>query len=225
MVEINSSDYHDFVIKRGTLIGEFDQMYKKSSQVPWHQDEQENWIDIRLTIEILRGYGPFDFICDFGCGLGYFIDIIYNKLGTSKCTRIGYDISKNCCSLPKGLFPEVDFRRLNLMDPHINSDICVFSDYNKKIFTMRATLWYVCPSLPNVISNLSQIIKTNELLLISQNFPPLNSNFFGRDIISSPESLINHFKPNFTPIKWLWLEDHILRSNDNWFIALLKRTD
>jgi len=42
MVKINSDDYHDYVIKNGKLIGEFDQMYLKSKNIPWHQDKQEN---------------------------------------------------------------------------------------------------------------------------------------------------------------------------------------
>lgn len=38
---IDSTDYHDYVIKEGKLIGEFEQMYQKSDGVPWHQNEQK----------------------------------------------------------------------------------------------------------------------------------------------------------------------------------------
>ena len=38
MAEIQSTDYHDFVFQEGKLVGEFEQMYRKSAQVPWHQD-------------------------------------------------------------------------------------------------------------------------------------------------------------------------------------------
>jgi hypothetical protein len=68
MVNINSNDYHDFVIKDGRLVGEFEQMYVKSSDIPWHQDEQEDWLDVRLTVQLLEEYAPFDYICDFGYG-------------------------------------------------------------------------------------------------------------------------------------------------------------
>jgi|TARA_B100000315_G_scaffold178802_1_gene167474 hypothetical protein len=40
--EIKSDDYHDYVIKDGRLIGEFEQMYKNSRDIPWHQDRQED---------------------------------------------------------------------------------------------------------------------------------------------------------------------------------------
>ena len=31
--------YQDYVIKDGTLIGNFEEMYHESSEIPWHQDE------------------------------------------------------------------------------------------------------------------------------------------------------------------------------------------
>ena len=72
-MEINSNNYRDFVFKDGKLIGEFEQMYQKSEEVPWHQDktaatwhgrigsngieaafEQEN---IKTVLEAGGGYG------------------------------------------------------------------------------------------------------------------------------------------------------------------------
>ena len=29
----------DYVIKNGKFIGQFEQMYRESSEIPWHQDE------------------------------------------------------------------------------------------------------------------------------------------------------------------------------------------
>ena len=52
-------------------MAEFEEMYRNSSAMPWFQDEQGNWIDVRLTKEMLRDLGKFDEIHDFGCGTGY----------------------------------------------------------------------------------------------------------------------------------------------------------
>jgi hypothetical protein len=94
MVEINSDDYHDYVIKNRRLIGEFDQMYRKSRNTPWHQDEQENWLDIRLTIEFLKEYGSFGLISNFGSGYGYFLNQIARYCETGNPVQYGYDVSK-----------------------------------------------------------------------------------------------------------------------------------
>ena len=105
MVEINSDDYHDYVIKDGRLIGEFEQMYSKSRNTPWHQDEQENWLDIRLTIEFLKEYGLFDLISDFGSGYGYFLNQISQYCGTDNPVLHGYDVSKTASKIIKPVLP------------------------------------------------------------------------------------------------------------------------
>ena len=73
-----STDYHDYIFREGKLIGEFEEMYRNSSTTPWHQDEQENWIDVRLKKEILQDLGRFHQIHDFGCGTGHYLDLIVN---------------------------------------------------------------------------------------------------------------------------------------------------
>src|SRR3989304_10537934 len=121
MVEINSDDYHDFVIKNGQLIGEFEQMYGKAKDVPWHQDKQEDWLDIRLTIEMLRKYSPFDYICDFGCGLGFFLEILKRKVGTTKSRLFDLDVSPTCCRKAKEIFPNIEFCVFDLMKDDNNN--------------------------------------------------------------------------------------------------------
>ena len=115
MTIINSIDYHDYVIKDVQLIGEFDQMYRNSQAVPWHQDKQEDKLDIRLTLELLKEYSPFDYICDLGCGLGYFLDQMKRILGLETTRLVGYDISPACCKKGKSLFSKMDFHELDLM--------------------------------------------------------------------------------------------------------------
>lgn len=116
MVEIHSDDYHDFVIKSGKLIGEFDQMYQKSKEIPWHQDKQVDWLDIRLVTELLKEYSPFDGITEFGCGLGYFLEILKRILGKEGCKCVGYDVSPTCCKKAKEIFSDFEFRMLDLME-------------------------------------------------------------------------------------------------------------
>ena len=222
MDEINSTDYHDFVIKNGKLIGGFDQMYKKSNQIPWYQDTQENWLDIRITVELLKEFAPFDYICDFGSGLGYLLDILHKSSGTPNCKLIGYDISQTCCNNAKIQFPKVFFQQLDLKKTE-NKKIVDNDQYNRRLFTIRGTPWFVFPSMTNVIKTIANFTKPHDLLLIAQNFPPLKSNFVGKEIIPSPEAVITHFNPFFIPVKTIYLEDRLSTGNDNWFIGVFKR--
>ena len=71
-----SNDYHDYVFKNGKLIGEFEQMYQKSKDIPWHQDKAADSLDYKITLAISSAISPFDEICEIGCGLGYFLEAL-----------------------------------------------------------------------------------------------------------------------------------------------------
>jgi hypothetical protein len=88
-----STVYHDYVFRNGKLVGEFEEMYRNSATTPWHQDEQENWIDVRLTKQMLRDLGRFDAIHDFGCGNGHYLNLIVEHSLATNGKSYGYDIS------------------------------------------------------------------------------------------------------------------------------------
>ena len=222
MVDINSDDYHEFVIKSGKLIGEFEQMYQKSKDIPWHQNEQEDWLDIRLTMELLNKYSPFDSISDFGCGLGYFLDILARKVGRSDCKLIGYDISPTCTQKAKKMFPSIEFHNFDLMKDNKQMDKEKRRE-EKRLFAIRGTLWYVFPNMMNVVENISKKTGEGDYLVVSQNFPPLESDFVGKNIIPNPEAIIDRFSKYFSPLSTVWLEDKTSEGNDNWFIGVFLR--
>lgn len=221
---INSNDYHDFVFQNGVLIGEFEQMYQKSDQIPWHQDYQEDWLDIRITIELLKKIGPFDMVCDFGSGLGYFLNILRKAVTVPGSKIIGIDISETACIKAKETFPDLSF---------IPSDFTklygsrLFKDLNfsNRLFVIRGTLWYVFPHIEDVLLNIALHMERRDTLLVSQNFPPLDCNFVGKNVFPNPDSVISVFSGKFTIIQSVWLQDHNSSGNDNWFIGLFKKKE
>lgn len=104
-----SKDYHDYVFKNGKLIGDFEGMYRHSDGVPWHQNKQAKWIDVRLTKELLKDLKPFDEIHDYGCGLGYYLDLIHKILGgADKMLWVRYftiSMSESKAFVPQTHFP------------------------------------------------------------------------------------------------------------------------
>ena len=109
-----SKDYHDYVFRDGKLVGEFEEMYRHSATVPWHQDEQENWIDIRLTREMLKDLGSYDEIHDLGCGTGHYLELIKRDFLLPEGKGYGYDLSVTACNLARDLFPLREFAVLDL---------------------------------------------------------------------------------------------------------------
>ena len=59
-----STDYHDYVFRNGKLVGDFEGMYRNSSAIPWHQDEQNEWVDVRLLRAMMHDMPCFDEIVD-----------------------------------------------------------------------------------------------------------------------------------------------------------------
>jgi SAM-dependent methyltransferase len=227
MVEINSDDYHDYVFKKGKLIGEFEQMYQKSKDIPWHQDKKDaDRLDYKIALSIASTVSPFDEICDIGCGLGYFLDAL-KILGTDDCKLTGFDISQTATKRAKEIFPDFIFKVIDVTESHKTFKTKVSSEQNitkqRKLTAIRGFFWYVFPHMDNVIRNISHLVDKEQYLLISQNFPPLDDEFIGKNVIPNPDKLLNLFAPNFMPVVTNWLEDKQSNDNDNWFTTLMMR--
>ena len=110
---VNSNDYHDYVFKDGKLVGEFDQMYQKSKDIPWHQDKDPERLDCKIALSILETKAPYSSILDIGCGLGYFTDEIH-KFCTKDGNTIGTDISPTAVDKARKLFPNLRFEVLDI---------------------------------------------------------------------------------------------------------------
>jgi len=213
-----SKDYHDYVFRDGKLVGEFEEMYQLSENVPWRQDEQADWVDVRLTTEMLRDVGPFDELHDLGCGLGYYLSLMSRQLGTKDCRSVGYDVSPTACQKAASLFPRAEFLPLDLTvgtegRPRVGGGL-------RRLFMIRGTLWYVFPKLGRVIETIGSLMAEDDTLLVVQNFPPLHSTFVGKEVIPDHRALVQHFSQQFEVKRSLWYEDTLKTANDNWFIGI-----
>jgi SAM-dependent methyltransferase len=216
MSNFKSKDYHDYVIREGKLIAEFEEMYRNSETIPWHQNEQEKWIDIRLTKEMMSDEVNLERSIDYGCGTGHYLDILVRNLGGK---GIGFDISPTAITLAEKNFSNYFFCVGDLMVQNFKFDLHTVE--GKSLHTIRGTLWYVFPKMSIVIENLIRHMSVNDILLVVQNFPPLNSNFVGKDVIPNPEALTDFLLSNKSLIleKKIWYEQNINNNNDSWFIG------
>ncbi len=94
---------------------------------------------------------------------------------------------------------------------------------SKSLFVIRGTLWYVFPKIENVVENIAAIMNESGLLLIVQNFPPLDSNFVGKDILPNYKAIEARFQRHFEVIRSIWYQDLLRNKNDNWYIGLFKK--
>jgi len=182
---MKSTDYHDYVIKNGKLIGDFEGMYKFSSELPWHQDATAYWVNASLLLELIAAYQPYETISEIGCGLGYFSDRLQRKMANSKIT--GYDISATAVAKAAELFPAITFQQLDIRKKPGKTADCVIC---------KEIMWYIFPQLDQVISNVDEMLSDNGIVCISQYFPP-NPDYVGHEVINSPEHLRDIFGKHF----------------------------
>lgn len=179
----HSTDYHAYVFKGGKRVGKFDDMYKYSTEIPWHQDKTAYAVFSNIDIAILKQF-KYNTVCEIGCGLGYFSNRLLKELSlkSKKLKVTGIDISKTVVIKAAKKFPEIKF---------IAADLTKESYLVKKNFDLvvvKEVLWYVCHKLDKFLRNSINLIKDRGFLYVSQSFPT-NDNWVGKEIIDSPEAL------------------------------------
>ena len=217
----HSKDYHDYVIRDGRLIGEFEAMYRHAEGVPWHQDEQASWMDVRLTTEMLRDLPKFSEVHDLSCGLGYYLDLLLKAAGTKGARGYGYDISSTACEKARSLFPDYSFRTFDMTLPADAARLAAAAaPVERRLFVNRGTLWYVFPKIAGVVDATHALMRAGDLLLVAHNWPPLDKPFVGKDVLPDHHALLRHFAARFESVRYIWYHDSIRTANDNWFIGL-----
>lgn len=199
----HSPDYHDYVFKNGKLIGKFNDMYKYSKEVPWHQDKSHRFSFSDIDIAILKQY-KYDTICDIGCGLRYFSTRLYKELRSNQSKHpnvSGIDISEEAIQKAKSLFPYIRFIKSDLLKNR------PLKDEYFDLVMIKEVLWYVCHKLKLFLHNVVDMSKDNGFLFISLAFPETNK-WVGKNTIYSPEKLkaifLQYTKPVHYCIEYDW---------------------
>jgi SAM-dependent methyltransferase len=219
MRDIQSTDYHDFVFRDGKLIGEFEQMYQKSRELPWHQEEDPQRLDCRVAAEFLAAHGPFHTVLEVGCGLGYFAQFLYQRLGPSQFH--GVDVSPTAVEKAGRMFPQLRFSVLDITQPLAGG---AWAKRKFELVVIRGCLWYLFQSLDVVIDNLHQLTAAGGAMFVAQNFPPLDSSFVGKDVLPNPASLVARLERRFEIETTNELKDlRPGRKNDHWIMILGRR--
>lgn len=136
---MSKETYHDYVIKAGVFIGDFEGMYQRFDQ-PWMQDQQPNPYARQAGITHIRKFGIRSLL-ECGSGLGYYTEQIYQHTGI---IPEGIELSETAVAKAKQQFPHLNFR----VDTVLN-----FSDYRHVDAVLFAEItWYILPDLPRLFA-------------------------------------------------------------------------
>ncbi len=199
----HSSDYHDYVFKDGRRVCRFDDMYRNSSEIPWHQDKTAYYVFSEIDIAVLKQF-EYRTVCEIGCGLGYFSERLRNELaGPGGCRPdvTGVDISATAVEQAGLSFPGIRFTEGNLL----RSRPLAREWFD--LVVVKEVLWYVCKDLHGFLNNAVDMAGEGGFLYVSQSFPE-SSTWIGQDVIDGPgqlkEHLLKYTSPVHMCIEWDW---------------------
>lgn len=170
--------YHDYVIKDGKFIGQFDEMYADFND-PWTQSIQPNKYSRMAGIIHVKNF-QINSILECGCGLGYYANWIKHETNISPKS---VDISAVAIEKAKTLFPHLDFEVADIC-----KDLPKYTDYD--CVMLSEIIWYILPNLKDIFEYLAKHYK-GKYLMINQVFYK-GTQKYGTEYFTDLNGLINY---------------------------------
>jgi len=193
MPKITSDDYHDYVIKGGELIGEFEQMYQRCED-PWHISEYIGSLQYELFAALVaRQSKNINVLLEVGCGLGEPIYMISQMLPETKI--LACDISATAIAKARERYPGINFFQYDLF----GEDPFPFDEYQVDeidAITLSETLWYILPKVNYVLQKLYSCLKHGGYLFVKQCFYTPDNQQYGREIVGGVSDFIRLLSDN-----------------------------
>lgn len=206
---MQSTRYQDYVIADGKYIGKFEDMYKNSAEVPWHQDKTVNAIFSDIAVVILRQRSP-DSLLDVGCGMGYMAERFRVEIPTLKRVA-GIDVSETAVVRARSMFPEIEFMARTIGDHP--------SQEKFDVVVSKDVLWYVLDDLQAYLSSLAKC--SRRWVYIGQSFPEKRP-FYGEDILPDAKALIAYLSNNGFPLAYSAIESDAALGGREYVHALIE---
>ena len=186
--------YHNYVIKNGKLIGDFENLYKDIDN-PWGQNDNNVINDTRKAIvknfiKKLSKTKNKIIVSEIGCGFGNTTNI----LNFENVSCFGTDISETAISKAREKFPKYKF------------EVCEFLNFDihykmkTQVFLLQEITWYVLPHLNIFIKKLIEYKKkTNKeiylihLLTIYKH----KEQKYGLEYFSNQDQILKYFGLNY----------------------------
>ena len=209
-------NYHDFVIKDGFLIGDFEGLYKNIDD-PWFQSREDHIFDSRREICKLQCqkaknlYGS-NRILEVGCGFGFLTDQI-TKLGFETLVT---DISPTAIDKAVRINPNSNFK----VAPY--NDFGIIKDFNPDIIIMSEITWYILDSLDEFLFNIKSFAKEkNSPFFLIHILATYKNNVqrYGRDKFTNLDEIKEYFDLDYLEAGYIEVKRSDSDSRGTYFIA------
>lgn len=176
-----SSDYHDYVIVDGRLVGAWDEMYDACVD-PWWQSQQATSDGRDAIVRYAHEIGARSLV-EIGCGLGYFTAV----LAEEGFAVAGVDVSAAGVERARRLHPELADR---FHVGRAERDLAAFAGADAVVFS--EVTWYVLDHLDDVLEALRRDFAGKHLIHLLTFYAP-GTQRYGRDFFTTPDELADRF--------------------------------
>lgn len=176
---IRSNDYHDYVIKDGRFVGEFEQMYRNVED-PWHCSELAQNFDNALVLAAVAHAGRASrTVLEVGCGIGAITRRIVEALPHARIHAC--DISPTAIAKAERVNPTVRF---------FTHDLCgdeplPLDARSVDLIVMVQVMWYILPALERTFAAYHTLLAAGGHLIVSQAFYPSVVQKYGRGTLET----------------------------------------
>jgi SAM-dependent methyltransferase len=179
------SSYHDYVIKDGRLVGEFEEMYRRFDD-PWHHELLNRYSGSRTLAKhqlgILKELNGIRRVLDLGCGKGQFAAEIA-QLGLDVT---GFDISETAIRKARERSSSARFEIGTLKDR--DRILAIQPD----VIVMCQITWFVLPELQSFFNFLREKLPNAVILHILAVYAPGDQKY-GREYFTDLQEIFNYF--------------------------------
>ena len=202
-------DYHSYVFRNGTFIGDFESMYQNCDD-PWEQSSRENdRTEKNIAIQLLKRYNCKS-VVEIGCGKGYFTNILHQH----DFDVTGIDISPTAIQKAKEKFPNIKFKVGDILD------FDIYGIAKQQCILLSEVTWYILDKLQDFLTfyNTTQNIYLLHLL----SFYAPGRQKYGTEYFTNIDSMLKYFNLDYMEY------GQIYKNSDNgdyrtYFMALPKK--
>lgn len=169
------NDYHDYVIKDGQFIGQFETMYRECDD-PWHASKEEYAASAcsLATKRLIHSLEPPASVVSLGCGTG-------RHLRWLECGGDGVDLSFTATMQGR---LDAPYALCLLTDDILHFLQTDSVPYN--VYLFREVLWYILPDWPAICDLLAT--KHGAWVIIELSF--YDEQHYGKDYFDGPDDFI-----------------------------------
>jgi len=172
------------------LIGVPEGAYRNCSTTPLRQEEQNDLIDIQLTMETLYDLAQYDESHTFGRDNARYLVLISKHRLSSESDPVQYDMSESACTITSGLSYCSDSDILGIIEKILSKVYQSTINEVMRRFMIREMPWHDFPSLLFAVKNTPSRKRPPDRLLALYNFPLIQG------LLTCIDFLLDHMAPS-----------------------------